>query len=426
MNVIPHLRRGDTALSALTYLYDQAAQETGVRPRLIDGDCHGAPMDMDDVAGLATAVQVRHGREDAQPAFDRPIMLCTIRSSPDLPSPNDEEWAMFSRRVLSAASLLGEIDGQGCRWLALGTSERQVHLVASLVHDDGRPARSLYNLNMAVWRECQSIDTEYGSRYPDAAVTVRPVNLSPAPSVTVVITGNPTGSVVAEGARDDLSAALLKHAGFQQIQDWYGRRHRLPTTTSEADRASIASHAAAMLRAARYSVELDSALDSGRLTTPTDPYGAYVAGGQILRLTDHIRGAANAAEAAHAVDQLLDPADGVLVRLQEALEAAGEQVTDFDDEAWELADRLTAAAEQLTTVGEELAGTAAEIRILDSPPQWESSDRSRSAARSGVPVAGAARATSPASANVPPSLGTSAPASITPASPAQGPSPRTR
>ncbi|MGW3009584.1 hypothetical protein ACWC9R_12210 [Streptomyces sp. NPDC001219] len=45
-------------------------------------------------------------------------------------------------------------------------------------------------------------------------------------------------------------------AGFQQIQGWHDRRHRLPTPTQVADQVAIASHAAEMLRAARYGVDL--------------------------------------------------------------------------------------------------------------------------------------------------------------------------
>ncbi|MFE1959378.1 hypothetical protein [Streptomyces sp. NPDC059479] len=55
-----------------------------------------------------------------------------------------------------------------------------------------------------------------------------------------------------------------------------------------------------MLCAARCHVELHPALGIGRLTTRTDPYEARVAGAHILRLTNHIRGAANAAEVALA------------------------------------------------------------------------------------------------------------------------------
>jgi hypothetical protein len=88
-----------------------------------------------------------------------------------------------------------------------------------------------------------------------------------------------------------LSATLLKHAGFQQIEDWYGRRHRLPTTTPAADRAAISTHAAEMLRGARYRVDLDPDLNTNRLTTLATPLGPYTAGAEALRLTDQIRAA---------------------------------------------------------------------------------------------------------------------------------------
>ncbi|MFF4767409.1 hypothetical protein ACFY1V_12930 [Streptomyces sp. NPDC001255] len=52
---------------------------------------------------------------------------------------------------------------------------------------------------------------------------------------SISITSAPSGSVVAKGATDQLSAMLLTHAGFQQIDDWYGRRHRLASTTSVTD-----------------------------------------------------------------------------------------------------------------------------------------------------------------------------------------------
>jgi hypothetical protein len=182
LTLIATIRRGKTALSALTYLYDRAAQETGEPLRLIDGDCHGTPMRADDEAALAEAVQVSSAGLDGRPQLGRPIMLCTISSDPGLPSPTDEEWAGFSRRLLGAASLLSDGDRQGCRWVALRSAERRVHIVASLVHDDGRPARSLRNLSMVVLREYQSILAEYSRQYYDDPVTKGPTAQGPARS----------------------------------------------------------------------------------------------------------------------------------------------------------------------------------------------------------------------------------------------------
>ncbi|MYX00321.1 hypothetical protein SAMN02745831_03584, partial [Streptomyces sp. PgraA7] len=103
---------------------------------------------------------------------------------------------------------------------------------------------------------------------------------------SITITSEFSGSVVAKGATDDLSAQLLRHAGFKQIDDWHGRRHRLPTTTPLAEQVAIASHAAEMLRAARYDVTLPPSLDTARMSPPVHALGPYAAGAELLSITD--------------------------------------------------------------------------------------------------------------------------------------------
>jgi hypothetical protein len=236
---------------------------------------------------------------------------------------------------------------------------RQVHVVATLAREDG----SLHNGYRDAFRlqtECRRIAAELGH----LPTTPEPISRAPetnVPAPSITITAEPSGSVSAKGASDDLSATLLKHAGFQQIEDWYGRRHRLPTTTPAVDRAAIATHAAEMLRAARYGVDLDPSLDSGRTATPANPLGPYIAGAELLRLTDQIRSAENGDDLRRAVDHLLHPEHGALERVREALEAASEQITDLDDEAYQLADRFGFAAEFVSSAQSELHDSEVEL-----------------------------------------------------------------
>ncbi|MGW9421739.1 hypothetical protein ACWGSU_10210 [Streptomyces koyangensis] len=169
------------------------------------------------------------------------------------------------------------------------------------------------------------------------------------PDPTITITAEPSGSVVAKGATDDLSASLLKHAGFRQIDDWHGRRHRLPTTTPLADKAAISTYAAEMLRAARYSVELPPSLDAAPVSTPADPFGPYAAGAAVAQITERIGAAENGAEFRRAVDHLLHPEYGVVECLREALEVAGDHVTDLDQDAYAVADQFVYAAEDVSS-----------------------------------------------------------------------------
>ncbi|MFC9854512.1 hypothetical protein ACIGW5_06460 [Streptomyces prasinus] len=212
------------------------------------------------------------------------------------------------------------------------------------------------------------------------------------PTRSITIKSELSGSVVAKGATDDLSAQLLRHAGFQQIDDWHGRRHRLPTTTPLADKVAIATHAAEMLRAARYEVNLPPSLDTTRMSPPMHPLGPYAAGAELLRITDRIRAAENGADLQQAVGYLLHPEHGALERVREALEAVGEQVNDLDEEAYALADRFGFSSEFVSSAQSELIDSEAELRRVGTASEVHTPARTLRDHR------GAVLATSPATA----------------------------
>ncbi|MFJ2720680.1 hypothetical protein [Streptomyces sp. NPDC087437] len=212
------------------------------------------------------------------------------------------------------------------------------------------------------------------------------------PTRSIIITSEFSGSVVAKGATDDLSAQLLRHAGFQQIDDWHGRRHRLPTTTPLADKVAITTHATEMLRAARYEVDLPPSLNTARMSPPGHPLGPYAAGAELLKITDRIRAAENGADLQQAVDHLLHPEHGALERVREALEAAGEQINDLDEETYALADRFGFASEFVSSAQSELIDSEAELRRVGTAPEVHT------AARTLLDHRGTALATSPAAA----------------------------
>lgn len=273
--------------------------------------------------------------------------------------------------------------------------------------------------------ECHRLAAELG-HLPTAAHLISRAQETHVPAPSITITTEPSGSVSAKGATDDLAATLLKHAGFQQIEDWYGRRHRLPTTTPPPIRAATATYAAKMLRAARYGVDLDPSLDTTRMTTPANPLGPYTAGAELLRLTDQIRSAESGADLQRAVDHLLHPEHGALERVREALEAAGEQITDLDNEAYRLADRFGFAAEFVSSAQSELADSDEDLTCFGHVQQPLTGTRTQSP---GLPDSrSAALAISPAAAKAKGSsaLGAGAADVGTAVPPSQVPGPRTR
>ncbi|MGW3848990.1 hypothetical protein [Streptomyces fagopyri] len=183
----------------------------------------------------------------------------------------------------------------------------------------------------------------------------------------VVITREPTGNVIAEGG-DELASTLLKRAGFV-IQTtprsfWY----RLPWDMGEGRENRMASHAARMLTAVGHQVDLDPGLDITRVTTPTDSAGDRGIGHSVLTLVDHLNGTATYGAAADVVDEVLDPDDGVLVRLGDFFEAAAAQANTADTQGgWDLSYVFEDAAATVRELGTDLHAASDRMRDLGPP-----------------------------------------------------------
>ncbi|MFF9194231.1 hypothetical protein ACF09L_03390 [Streptomyces sp. NPDC014779] len=395
--MIAHLQRASDTASMLAYLYGPGERGRHVSPRLIAGDGHGAPIELLAESGslpyLAHALDAPVERLGAR-APVRPTWVCSVRSDPHRPDLTDAQWAVVALRLVSAVGIAPAGDPDACRWIAVRNQPRQVHVVATLAREDGGLHQG-YRDAFRLQTECRRIAAELG-HLPTAPHPTSRAQETSVPAPLITISSEASGSVVAKGANDDLSAMILKHAGFRQIEDWHGRRHRLPTTTAVADRVAIASHAAEMLRAARYSVELAPSLDVARMSTPANPLGPYTAGAALLQITDRIRSAENGADLRQAVDQLLHPEHGALERVREALEAASEHIGDLDDEAYALADRFGFAAEFVSSAQSEVVDSEEELRRVGGPSRSQSETRMRSSDLSASQSA--ALAVSPAAA----------------------------
>ncbi|MFI5804387.1 hypothetical protein [Streptomyces sp. NPDC051561] len=86
------------------------------------------------------------------------------------------------------------------------------------------------------------------------------------------------------------------------------------------------------------------------ITTPTDPAGRYVLGHQILALTDQLGNTNSPAEAAALLTHVLEPTDGLLARVAEFFEAAGEKAKESEhDDGFDLCADLEDVALDLRT-----------------------------------------------------------------------------
>ncbi|MFG3363541.1 hypothetical protein ACGF0K_01010 [Streptomyces sp. NPDC048156] len=189
----------------------------------------------------------------------------------------------------------------------------------------------------------------------------------------VVITREPTGNVISEGG-DELATTLLKRAGFvietTPRSFWY----RLPWDMGEERENQTASRAAQMLTAVGYHVDLDPGLDVTHVSTPTDPAGDRVIGHSVLTLVDQLNGTTTYGAAADVVDEILDPDDGVLVRLGDFFEAAAAQANAADKHGgWDLSYVLEDAAATVRELSKDLHSASDRMRDLGPPSKrsWQ-------------------------------------------------------
>jgi hypothetical protein len=112
----------------------------------------------------------------------------------------------------------------------------------------------------------------------------------------------------------------------------------------------------------------------------------------------------------------VDPDQGVLERVREALEAAGEQVTDLDEDAYRLGDRFAVASEFVTAAEGELTGAIQEVARIGGPGHTPDHGVTRKAALAASPAAAGSPAPAAVGPEVPPNTQPAAPPS--PSSPA--------
>ncbi|MFE4612058.1 relaxase/mobilization nuclease domain-containing protein [Streptomyces niveus] len=140
--MIPQIhKQGSNTLGLLNYLYGKGTHEVHVDPHLVASFDHMAP----DPGRDPNAT-----KQDLQHLLDQPLHLldpdqrpekhvwhCSVRAAPDDPVLTDEQWADIARRIVAATGI-DPSDGAGCRWAAVRHADDHIHIIATLVREDGR------------------------------------------------------------------------------------------------------------------------------------------------------------------------------------------------------------------------------------------------------------------------------------------------
>ncbi|MGW0790276.1 relaxase/mobilization nuclease domain-containing protein [Streptomyces sp. NPDC002911] len=142
--MIPRIhKQGSSTRGLLNYLYGKGTREEHVDPHLVASFDSMAPDPGRDPSAT---------KEDLQRLLDQPLHLldegqrpdqhvwhCSVRAAGTDRILSDEEWGDIARRIVAATGIdPGGVDDAGCRWAAVRHADDHIHIVATLVREDGR------------------------------------------------------------------------------------------------------------------------------------------------------------------------------------------------------------------------------------------------------------------------------------------------
>lgn len=163
--MIPRIHsQGSNTLGLLDYLYGKGTHEEHIDPHLVASFDGMAPDPGRDPS--ATKKDLQHLLDqplsllDAGRRPDKHVWHCSVRAAPDDPILSDEQWGNIARRMVAATGI-DPGDGAGCRWAAVRHADDHIHIIATLVREDGRRPDH-HRSGKRAQAECRLIETELG------------------------------------------------------------------------------------------------------------------------------------------------------------------------------------------------------------------------------------------------------------------------
>ncbi|MGR4881431.1 relaxase/mobilization nuclease domain-containing protein [Streptomyces sp. LARHCF249] len=157
-----HKQGGDTA-GLIAYLFGVGRSEEHIDPHLVASFDGLAPdPGRDPGAAEGDLQQLLDEPLHLLPAGTRPdkhVWHASVRAAPGDRTLTDAEWADIARRVIAATGI-DPGDGAGCRWAAIRHADDHIHLIATLVREDGRKPDH-HRSGKRAQAECRRIEADY-------------------------------------------------------------------------------------------------------------------------------------------------------------------------------------------------------------------------------------------------------------------------
>lgn len=164
--MIPRVhKRGTRTIGLLYYLYGPGTHEEHIDPHLVAAWDSLAPDPGRDPQATYTELQKLLDQPvEALAPSRRPakhVWHLSVRAAPEDPVLSDEQWGEIARRMVAATGIAPDGDAAACRWAAIRHADDHIHIIATLVREDGRRPR-LNNDAGRAQAEARLIEAEYG------------------------------------------------------------------------------------------------------------------------------------------------------------------------------------------------------------------------------------------------------------------------
>ncbi|MGJ5751559.1 relaxase/mobilization nuclease-like protein [Streptomyces puniciscabiei] len=158
---------GSRTIGLLAYLYGPGKHEEHIDPHLVASfDGMSPDPGRDPNATLKDLQQLLDQPVMALPKHARPakhVWHTSVRTAADDRILSDEEWGEIARRIVAATGIDPGGGQPGCRWAAVRHADDHIHIVATLVCEDGsRPDD--YRSGKRAQAECRLIEKKLGLR----------------------------------------------------------------------------------------------------------------------------------------------------------------------------------------------------------------------------------------------------------------------
>ncbi|MFJ2496541.1 mobilization protein [Streptomyces sp. NPDC087539] len=166
--MIPRIhKRGSETIGLIRYLYGPGTHEEHTDPHLVAAfDPLTPDPGRDPQATYGQLQRLLDQPVNALLADRRPkkhVWHLSVRASPEDPMLSDDDWAAIARRMVAATGIAPHGDDAACRWAAVRHADDHIHIIATLVRDDGRRPR-LHNEARRAQTEARLIEADYGLR----------------------------------------------------------------------------------------------------------------------------------------------------------------------------------------------------------------------------------------------------------------------